>query len=378
MGGGAEKVLNQLVNGLKKDFDITIAEKTGSIYCYDNDIDVNVLSPMSLSDEKVKDKGHFIKLNSKLKRWLISILMYLFPKWIHRKYIGKADFDFEVSFNYLYVSYLVGNSPNPLSKKIMWVHTDINDLKYWNAKNFLLKLKTFFYFQLQKKAFVKGDKIVAISKNTYDSIIELFPMVKPKVFLIYNGYDFNEFVKKSNEYNPPAKTHKLRFVTAGRLDERKNHALMLSAMILLKDFGIDFELILMGDGEKYEELMEYTLRNKLENNIFFNGFTSNPYPIIKTADVFLLSSLAEGFPTVIVEALCMGVPVVTTPVGGTLELIKRGVNGAISEFSAESFCNCIIDVIDGQYDKNEIRNSVLEYSLENWVKNIKDKLLLDN
>jgi len=376
MGGGAERMLHQLVNELKKSYKISIIEKTSSIYKFEPDPDVNILKPLSNLDIINENRKLVIRLHRLFIRRLISLAMYICPRIIHRKYITNSNYDFEISFNYLYVSYLVANSTNRTSKKIMWIHGDIYDLQYWKYRNPLLRLKFLFYYHLQKRAFSKANKIVAISKNTRDSIIKLYPEVESITELVYNGYNFLEINKKSEEYLSKPRKHSLRFITIGRLEVNKNHKLMLQSLKLLKNKGYDFELIVIGNGGLLNQLQETVKSLELENNIEFYGYVTNPYPVIKSSDIFLSTSLSEGFPTVIVESLFFGVPVVTTPVGGAEELIKTGINGIISGFSAESFCESIIKIISSKLDKVGIQKTISNLAIENWIKNIEERILI--
>ena len=95
---------------------------------------------------------------------------------------------------------------------------------------------------------------------------------------------------------------------------------------------------------------------------------------MKSSDCLLVSSYAEGFPTVIVEALCLGVPVITTPVGGTEELIQEGGNGYITNYNPETYAQYIEKLLLLPQHKQDIQNSVKHLTAQQWVNCIEKSL----
>lgn len=358
IGGGAGVVLGTLVNQLAEKYDIDIIERleTNSVAIH---YPVNVRHLKSMSTFR----------SNKLWRVLLSIFIYFLPKVAYRYYI-KEKYDYEISFNYLYSSYLVGNSPNKHSGKLMWIHSDLYDLD--PNKAHYGKLKTRFLYSMQRQAFHKADRIVAISELTRQSIIDLFPKKQEKVALVYNGYDFHIIDKKSRETIVP-ENNKFRVISMGRLEPRKNVMLQIDAMKLLLNSGIDIELYILGDGDQAGYL-----KNAAKDcvDIHFLGWQKNPYPYLVSSDLLLVTSFSEGFPTIIVEALHFGIPVVSTPVAGTSELVVEGENGYIIDYTAKSAVNGILKVRAGAFDRCAISRSVDRYSNVNWKRNVFD--VLDN
>nr|WP_136250266.1 glycosyltransferase [Ningiella ruwaisensis] len=125
------------------------------------------------------------------------------------------------------------------------------------------------------------------------------------------------------------------FCAVGRLTEQKGFDLLLEsyAIALSKSKeGTLPNLVIVGDGELKPELTKLAKSLNIQDKVIFHGFTPNPYAIIKGAQAFLLSSRHEGMPTVIIESMFIGTPVVSFDCPtGPRELIEDGVNGILVE-----------------------------------------------
>jgi glycosyltransferase involved in cell wall biosynthesis len=90
-------------------------------------------------------------------------------------------------------------------------------------------------------------------------------------------------------------------------------------------------LVVVGDGPERERLERLALENHVADRIFFAGQRSKEetFGLMTACDVFVLNSTYEGFPHVVLEAMCAGLPVIATAVGGTPELVRDGQNGLL-------------------------------------------------
>lgn len=370
-GGGAERVLNTLINELVKWYDIDVIERWEySTYIYDLPENARRLKSMTYSPQMVKEKG-WSELYWMFHRKMLSVLMFFFPSLIYRYYI-KGKYDYEISFNYQFPSLIIGYSPNRESKKIMWVHTDIYNIDYLHVP-FKNKLIAYIKYSIQKRAFKKADKIVAISNNTYQSIIDLFPFTQNKLCIIYNGYDFDNFKFKAKEFKIE-QSERFRLLFMGRLEKRKNVITAVKAVNhLLNKSVLDIELIILGDGECRKEAEREA--KKHPDHFQFLGFQSNPYPYVKSSNALLVTSITEGFPTIIIESISLGVPVITTRVGGVDEIIVEGVNGMVVENDIEDIADKIYYMKKNQSQfLNNIEDTIKNYSAHNWGENVKKNL----
>lgn len=123
--------------------------------------------------------------------------------------------------------------------------------------------------------------------------------------------------------------NKPKMVCVGRLCEQKGQLLLIEAAKKLADKAIDFELVLAGDGEMRQEIEALIARYNLQNRISITGWISSEAvrAHILNSQILVLPSFAEGLPVVIMEAMSLKRPVISTYIAGIPELIKDGENG---------------------------------------------------
>lgn len=132
----------------------------------------------------------------------------------------------------------------------------------------------------------------------------------------------------------------LKIVAVGRLSPEKNHALMLESVNKLRMSHPDVRLMVLGDGPSRSSLESMVVSMGLTGNVELAGYVGNPMPTIAGADVMAISSLHEGQPMVLLEAMCLGTPVVTTPVPGCVEAVNLGA-GMVADYNAQSFSEAL-------------------------------------
>lgn len=368
-GGGAERVLNTLIGELSKWYDIDIIERwEDNTYVYNLPDNVHKLKSMTYFPHMVESMG-WNSFYWSLHRKMLTVFTILFPTIVYRHYI-KDIYDYEISFNYLYSALLIANSPNRTSKKIMWNHSDLYDLDYKRLKG-ISKWKSFIKYHVQTRAFKKGDCVVSISEFTYKSISDLFPFARNKQKLVFNGYNFEVFKDKSKEFEVK-KSERFSLSFLGRLEGRKNVITAIMAVNrVIEKGGIDVELMILGDGECREDAEHEAGKNS--DHFRFLGFQSNPYPYLKSSDALILTSTTEGFPTVIIEAISLGIPVITTKVGGVDEIIHDGENGLVVKNEVNDIADKIYYMATN-YAKftNRIEDTVSQFTAERWGENVKN------
>jgi len=145
-----------------------------------------------------------------------------------------------------------------------------------------------------------------------------------KIHIVHCGLD-EAFI----DFQPLAIPSKPRIVSVGRLCEQKGQLLLLQAASQLAAEGIDFKLVLVGDGPMREQIEAFITKHNLASYVELMGSLSGDGVCeqMSLARAFVLPSFAEGLPVVIMEALAMGRPVISTYVAGIPELVKDGVNG---------------------------------------------------
>ena len=120
-----------------------------------------------------------------------------------------------------------------------------------------------------------------------------------------------------------------RLVCVGRLCEQKGQLLLLDAVRQLRDIGEDFHLVLAGDGEMRAELEQFIHHHGLQSRVSITGWISSERvkQELLAARTMVLPSFAEGLPVVIMEAMALGRPVLSTSIAGIPELVRHGEDG---------------------------------------------------
>jgi N-acetylgalactosamine-N,N'-diacetylbacillosaminyl-diphospho-undecaprenol 4-alpha-N-acetylgalactosaminyltransferase len=160
---------------------------------------------------------------------------------------------------------------------------------------------------LVKWLYPKADLVVSNAKASAVDLIKNFNIKKERAITIYNPIDIekiNTIEKKENFFD----SEYTNAITIGRLVKEKNHTFLLDAIIPFDKL----RLYIFGEGELREALESKILKLGLEHRVFLMGFDNNPYQYLKAADFFLFGSLNEGFPNVLMEAMCCGLPIIST------------------------------------------------------------------
>lgn len=311
-GGGAERVLVNLVNGMDK-----------SKY----DITVQTLFKAGINASYLNSDIHLIE--GKLKQFSGNILlMKLFSPSTLFKYFIKGKYD-------VLISYLEGACARILSgcsddhiKKLSWIHVvHKNDAD------------TYYSFRSKKEAILcyeSFDRMIYVSQDVMSDFMSYYPTLKRNQ-VVYNTNDDDKIRKMAAEpLGNITLSDDINIVSVGRLIPMKGFDRLIDAHHRLKQDGIKNHVYILGTGELKEELEKRIIRNGDMDTVHLLGFCKNPYKIVSRCDVFACSSHREGFSTAVTEALILGVPVVTTCVSGAYEQMGRNNEyGIVTESNAE-------------------------------------------
>lgn len=197
-----------------------------------------------------------------------------------------------------------------------------------NANMAKVNLKTLIYCIAAKRF----EHIFWVSKSSYDGYVFKNHM-KDKSSVLFNVINKDDILKKSvrAKLQDP-----YDIVFIGRMQYQKNPQKLLNVFKILKEkFNADFKAILIGQGQLYDEICEQKKQMQLDNNVEMAGFVENPMGILKNAKVMVLTSRFEGTPMCALEAMALGVPIVSTPTDGMVDLIDSGENGYLYETDVE-------------------------------------------
>ena len=202
-----------------------------------------------------------------------------------------------------------------------------------------------------KKQYKKYDKILTICDTMRDEFVEILGMDKTKVELVYNPINLEIIRKKAENVNPKYGNYLKEdyFLQVSRLTQQKQPEHLVDIYYKLKQRGIKEKLYFIGNGEKVKLIKQKIKEYNLEDDIILLGQIENPYPFFKNAKLFLHTAKYEGLPTVVLESLAFGTPVVAydCPTGPKDILGKNSEYGELIPLNdKDTFVKRVYELID--------------------------------
>jgi glycosyltransferase involved in cell wall biosynthesis len=175
--------------------------------------------------------------------------------------------------------------------------------------------------------------IIANSEETKRTILLNNPKLfdENKIRIIYNGIDLEEHQKAKSKLLYQRTDGEIILGNAGRLTEEKGHIYLLELARILKEKKIKFKMLIAGTGKLRYRLHKIVRSYKIEKEVKFLGFVKNIKSFNQSIDIFLLTSLWEGFGYVIVEAMAEEKPVIAFDIRSSAEIIDQGQTGFLVE-----------------------------------------------
>ena len=262
----------------------------------------------------------------------------------------KKTYDVEVAFGdgfpFFYVS--AGDS----RKRIAWMHSDVL-VRDYSAR----------YYKQLKKILPELDLCIAVSNKVSESYQKKYGV--SRITVINNVIDDQKIIKKAEiKEDISFSNEQLNFISVGRLDYSKNYEMLFRVVKRLINDGYDFKTYIIGDGAERENLNAMIKKDNMADSFILLGRKDNPYPYVKKSDLFLLSSRYEGLPTVIIEALILHVPCLSTEVAGIHEILNSSI-GVISENNEEKFYIELKKLLDDKEKIKRLKDNLKDYKYDN-------------
>lgn len=284
--GGQERVVSRLTSILKDTYDIKV-----------------LLFDRTIMDYPLDCEFYSLDLPSRQGNPLVSKLIMVFRRIRKVRELIKKDRPFaSVSFghgaNIVNVIACAGRCPSIVS------------LRGYESLLYLKKRTGFPERWLIRKA----EKIICVSRAMADELAEMMPDRKDKIHVLYNAYDTEEI--KTMAKCPPEMdewfTGNPVIITVGTLAPVKGYWHLIKAFSLLKKKHPDLKLVHIGpDYAGYGTKLKKLIRELgLDEEVWFLGYRDNPYQYMARSRMFLLSSISEGFPNALVEAMACQIPVI--------------------------------------------------------------------
>ena len=241
------------------------------------------------------------------------------------------------------------NSVNA-KKKIAFIHCDFTEYEGNNPYN--------------KSLYEKFDAVACVSDSCKEKFLAVCPTLRSKTYTVYNLHNFGKMEMLANAYDVYNYGKKMIF-TSARISEEKGILRVIPALGRIKKDGGECIWYIAGDGPLLEKAKEEAKRCGVENDIVFLGFTENPYPYFKNADILLVPSYNEAAPMVFGEAIHFGTPVITTATSSAKELCEGCA--VVTENTDEAIEKALRDfVIENKEIKIEARTLSNERALSEF------------
>ena len=365
MGGEERVLLNVLKNlvELNYDVDLLITWNHKENNLFENEIPkkVNYEFLFNNYDGKSKIIKEIYRLQTKLT-YLKKV----------EKIIKEKKYDIVIDYSSNLLKY------NNLDIKVpvfAWIHFSLTFGEKLSADK----------IEKYKKQYKKYEKILAICDTMRDEFVKILGIDEKKVELVYNPIDLETIRKKAENIDKKYEDYlkKDYFLQVSRLTEQKQPEHLVDIYYKLKQQGIKEKLYFIGNGEKIELIKQKIREYNLENDVVLLGQIENPYPFFKNAKLFVHTAKYEGLPTVLLESLTLGTPVVAydCPTGPKDILGKNSEYGKLiplndKDVFVEKVCELMND--DEKY-KNYRKISLVradDFSMKN--NKIKLQTLIEN
>jgi glycosyltransferase involved in cell wall biosynthesis len=323
-GGGAQKVAVNLCGGIAKNgysVDLVLAEATGP-YLYE-----------------IPDSVRLVDL--KAPRILLSLLSL-------RRYLKHEQPDAILSFlNYANIVSVWARRLSGLSNRLVLSEHNTLSSAVQHAAGLKLRLMPLFIRCFYRWA----DVVVAVSKGVADDLTKAAGVSRNQIKVIYNPVVTPQLRAKVQApiEHPWFENENLPVIlSVGRLAEQKDFCTLIRAFARWQR-NHEGRLLILGEGEERPKLEALVKQLNLEKYVGLPGFVPNPYPYMAKATMFVLSSKWEGLPTVLIEAMYCGVPVIATDCpSGPREILHNGRYGQLVPIGdVDSLARSIEAVTDG-------------------------------
>lgn len=371
--GGAERALLGLLNAIdcnRIDVDLFLNQHTGAFMSLVPK-KINLLPEIpsySAIERPMKDiffEGHWLVLLGRLLgkcrlKWYWrkmglkkdgSYSQYVFdgviPFLPSLKHLGHYD----MAISFLDPPHIVQDKVDA-DIKLEWIHTD------WSSH----KVNK----ELVAPRWANNDFIVSISEAVTEQFLRVFPQFKDKIIEIRNIL-CPEFVRhqaelsdEMSEYMPEG----ISICSVGRISYVKNFDCIPFVAKLLKERGLKFHWYIVGPGN-HDNIDKVSIANGVDDVVHFVGAKSNPYPWIKSCDLYMQPSRVEGNSVTVREAQILGKPVIVTNYPTARSQIQNGIDGIICSMDNESIADAIFSLANDLNLQNCIHTHLLAHDYGN-------------
>lgn len=345
--GGAEKSLVTLLNNLDYSIckvDLILIKKGGDFEQFlpkqVNVVYFDFVSKMSFVS-KMKARISFL-LQRKFTREKLHSAQMFWSSFKSSIQVFSEEYGIAIAYSQGFSTYFVAEKLKA-SKKITWLNTDYTKAGFrpeYDLDKYLIFDKIIAVSEQSKCSFIDAMQSVGVSMN-----LDVIKDITDDDLIKKRSFEETGFIKQDDE---------ITILTVCRLSKEKGLHLAIDACKILVDKGKKIKWYVIGEGGERSFLEQLIRTEKLENNFILKGFKSNPYPYVRTCDIYVQTSLFEGLSLTVIEASILCKPIVTTNFSTAHSLLENNETGLICEMNAESIAQSIIKYIDDEGFKKRI------------------------
>lgn len=203
---------------------------------------------------------------------------------------------------------------------------------------------------------------VAISDTVRQSVVDAYKIPKDNIELVYNGVDTQHF----NCVERLLKST-VTIITTGTLYHIKNHELLIDAFEKAQQKLPNLRLVIVGDGKLRNNLEDKVNELELQDKVLFAGNQRDVCKFLNEADIYCCTSKVEGLPIAVLEAMACGLPIITTPAGGVVDIVQEEENGFIVNYDAECISKKMVELASDEALRHEMGNASRSIALKREI-----------
>jgi len=335
-GGGAERAIVNLSNEFSErgfDVDLVLVNSIGP-YLSEINHNVNVLN--------FKKKKVIHSLPALIKYILKNKPSILFSTLTHANLVAI-------------VAKLISNS------SVNLIISERNDIPEALRSSKIIKLLFTFLYK-------RANKIHVVSSGIANSLSAFYGIPKEKFYVIYTPHSLNKISDLATKMLSSEFSYILEqpyFIAVGRLEEIKGFSTLIKAFSNIR-LDLNYKLFILGEGVSRKKLEQEISELGMSNSVILLGFIQNPFPFIKNSKLLILSSFSEGLPNVLIQAMALGVPIVSTNCKyGPSEILENGKWGRLVPVGdVKALEKAMIDAVNDKNHPN-VKERAIYFSFEN-------------
>lgn len=346
--GGAEKSLITLLQNLdykKYNVDLLLLFDKGDFYKFvPHEVNItflDLISNLPFYEDLYKRILFYCRKKFNLKEKYHPSQLF-WKTYKNNTYVFQKNYDVAIAYNQGFATYFVANNISS-KKKYSWLNTDYKKAGY----------NIYFDYKFYKKF----NHVICVSKENENSFLNELNKLNEKIETsVIKDITDDILIKKMSLEGNGFEEQKdiIKLLTVGRLAVAKNYNLAIEACKILTEKRKNIKWFVVGEGVKRKELEMLIEKYNLNDNFQLLGLKENPYPYIRTCDLYVQTSLFEGLPLTLREAAILTKPIVTTNFPSAYKIIDNNNTGLICEMTAQEVANAIEKYIEDSDLKQKV------------------------